>query len=250
MVVERARQRLREARGDEVPDAAPGAAADVGVRPGLVAEAPTIVVHPQVGGEGQRFGWGVFPQKTMGETVVNGAHDRVSQADANMSCRAVGNKALRPARLPGMCFQPSPRPSAGIYCAENCAPAQGVCDAVFVFEPGAQDAAVAEEGTVRFKVVARVRGWQPGGPPEKRFNCVARCTVCTHDLAAPPARCHAGRLPPLPPLPAPPPLPPLSPPPPHSRACLRSSTSGTGTTAACWPPLQTSPSSSWCRWGL
>ncbi|PNW74559.1 hypothetical protein CHLRE_12g495350v5 [Chlamydomonas reinhardtii] len=47
MVVERARQRLREARGDEVPDAAPGAAADVGVRPGLVAEAPTIVVHPQ-----------------------------------------------------------------------------------------------------------------------------------------------------------------------------------------------------------
>ena len=63
MVVERARQRLREARGDEVPDAAPGAGADVGVRPGLVVEAPTIVVHPQVGGEGQRLGWVSFLRK-------------------------------------------------------------------------------------------------------------------------------------------------------------------------------------------
>ncbi|EFJ41998.1 hypothetical protein VOLCADRAFT_119536 [Volvox carteri f. nagariensis] len=42
MVVERARQRLREARGT---DQLPGG--DVGVRPGLVSEAPTIVVHPQ-----------------------------------------------------------------------------------------------------------------------------------------------------------------------------------------------------------
>ncbi|GIL65137.1 hypothetical protein Vafri_18949, partial [Volvox africanus] len=42
MVVERARQRLREARGT---DQLPGGA--VAVRPGVVSEAPTIIVHPQ-----------------------------------------------------------------------------------------------------------------------------------------------------------------------------------------------------------